>query len=56
MNNDECYTEAEFQQAYVKFLLELHDVESDGIDLGRYPTIDEFRVIFEEEYECSKLG
>jgi hypothetical protein len=47
------YTEEQLQQAYIKFLLDLHDLEKEGMDMGKYPTIEEFRLIFEEEYEAN---
>lgn len=43
------YTEAELQKAYLKFLITLYDVENEGIEVGDYPSYEEFRVIFEEE-------
>lgn len=38
--------------AYIKFLLLLHDLETqDGLDMGDYPTYEEFCQIYKEEAE-----
>lgn len=48
------YTEAEFRKAYIVYLIMLYELESEsGVDLGEYPTAEQFRQIFEQERTAS---
>tara|TARA_X000001382_G_C3145001_1_gene170978 strand:+ start:396 stop:551 length:156 start_codon:yes stop_codon:yes gene_type:complete len=43
------YTEAQLTQAYQDFLEEVSSLMIDGHDMGNVPTLEEFRIIYEEE-------
>jgi len=48
------YTEAEFRKAYIVYLIMLYELESEsGIDLGEYPSAEQFRFIYEQERNAS---
>jgi hypothetical protein len=43
------YTEAQLKQAYEDFLEEVASLMIEGHDMGNVPTLEEFRIIYEEE-------
>ncbi len=43
------YTEAQLKEAYQEFLEEVSSLMIEGHDMGNVPTLEEFRLIFEEE-------
>lgn len=48
------YTEEQLKKAWIKYLLELKEVEEElNMDLGPYPELEDFRTIFEEEMESN---
>lgn len=45
------YTEEQLKKAWINYLLELKELEENcDIDLGPYPDLEDFRVIYEEEW------
>lgn len=46
--------EAEFRKAYVVYLIMLYELEHEtGFDLGEYPSIEQFKLIYEEERDST---
>mgnify|MGYP003634211926 FL=1 len=43
------YTEEQLTKAYQDFLEEVASLMIEGHDMGNVPTLEEFRVIYEEE-------
>jgi len=43
------YTEAQLKEAYQEFLEEVSSLMIEGHDMGNVPTLEQFRLIFEEE-------
>ena len=44
------YTEEQLKKSWISYLLDLKELEETyGFDLGPYPELEDFRVIFEEE-------
>jgi len=43
------YTEEQLTQAYQDFLEEIANLMIEGHDMGNVPTLEEFRIIYEEE-------
>lgn len=43
------YTEAQLKQAYQDFLEEVSSLMIEGHNMGNVPTLEEFRIIYEEE-------
>ena len=43
------YTESQLKQAYQDFLEEVSSLMIEGHNMGNVPTLEEFRIIYEEE-------
>ena len=43
------YTEEQLHQAYQNFLEEVASLMIEGHNMGNVPTLEEFRIIYEEE-------
>jgi len=44
------YTEEQLKKSWINYLLDLKQLEEEhDFDLGPYPDLEEFRVIYEEE-------